>query len=60
MFARDGDIVFVEFKRPGKKPTVDQAAEHDEMRAAGLEVLWFDNKEDFVRFLKLRVPGWLA
>lgn len=40
-------VVFIEFKRPdADPPTKQQQIRHDELRAAGAEVYWFDNVED--------------
>lgn len=41
--ARKGRIVLCEFKRPGEKPTPQQDKRHRELRAFGIEVVWFDN-----------------
>ena len=38
IFAKDGRVVFVEFKRSGEKATELQEEEHKAMRAAGLVV----------------------
>lgn len=46
IFALNGYVLFIEFKAKGKTPTVLQAKEHDEMRAAGLRVYWTDNVAD--------------
>lgn len=39
MFVRDGFIFFIEFKRPGKTATDNQAEEHVRLRAAGF-IVW--------------------
>ena len=38
-------IMLVEFKKPGKEPTVQQLKRHAELRAMGVEVHWIDNLE---------------
>ena len=43
--AKDGRVVLVELKAPGKRPGPQQEKRHRELRAAGLEVAWFDNLE---------------
>lgn len=47
VFGKEGRVVWVEFKRPGEKPTPLQIEEHDKMRAAGLDVRVFDNVDSF-------------
>ena len=42
MFVRNGFVFFIEFKRPGGKPTPNQLEEHKVMRAAGLLVWVID------------------
>ena len=39
--------MFVEFKRPGKKPTALQEAWHRKLRALGFKVEVIDNVSDF-------------
>ncbi len=39
-----GKIVFVELKRPGAKPTEQQAREHQRLRELGASVLVLDSK----------------
>lgn len=43
LFIRGGRHVFVEFKRPGEKPTEQQLKRHREMREAGAEVYVVDD-----------------
>jgi len=52
IFAKNGLVIFVEFKRKGQKPTDKQLDEHKVMRAAGLTVLVFDNRDDFVAYFE--------
>lgn len=47
IFIREGQVLFVEFKAPGKKPTELQKIEHATLREAGMTVLVIDNLEDF-------------
>lgn len=42
-----GRVVFVEFKAPGKKPTLLQEAWHRKLRATGFDVHVIDNVTDF-------------
>jgi len=41
-----GQIVFVELKAPGKRPTAKQAKDHKARRAISCDVRVIDNKED--------------
>ena len=47
--ARKGRVILVEWKRNGEEPTTQQLKRHAELRAAGVEVFWFDNLEDAYR-----------
>lgn len=47
LFARNGRVFWVEFKRLGNHPTEQQWIEIGKMRDAGLDVLWLDGIEDF-------------
>lgn len=49
---RRGRIVLCEFKKPGEKPTAQQAKRHRELRAAGVEVVWFDNLEEALEYFR--------
>ncbi|WHM53106.1 holliday-junction resolvase/ endonuclease [Xanthomonas phage XAP3] len=51
LFIRNGVVLFVEFKRPGKEPTVQQAHRHKQMRENGANVTWTDNFEDFKNYI---------
>lgn len=42
IFAREGRVIFIEFKAQGKPAREAQLLEHDEMRAAGMEVYVVD------------------
>ena len=42
----DGQIIFVELKAPGKKPTDAQERDHAKRRAMGCDVRVIDNKGD--------------
>ena len=42
----DGQIIFVELKAPGKKPTEAQERDHAKRRAMGCDVRVIDNKGD--------------
>lgn len=41
----DGRVIWIEFKAPGKRPTLQQQAEHARMRAVGQTVLVIDSVE---------------
>lgn len=45
MFLYDGRMLFIEFKRAGKKPTPLQAHIHDKLCKLGFRVLVVDNKQ---------------
>lgn len=47
IFAKDGRIFFVEFKREGQKPTELQEAEHEKMRSFGITVYVCDSVVSF-------------
>jgi len=51
-FYLNGDIVFAEFKAPGKKPTTLQDKRIRELRADGFEAHWFDNEEKCLTWLR--------
>lgn len=53
IFARNGKIFFVEFKRLGEKPTPLQLEEHKEMLSYGLTVYVIDNYDDFKNLIDL-------
>jgi len=44
--AKGGKMLFVEFKAPGKKPTVMQAREHDRLREQGCRIYVIDSVDD--------------
>lgn len=46
----DGQIIFVELKAPGKKPTEAQERDHAKRRAMGCDVRVIDNKDDAYAF----------
>ena len=43
---------FVEVKRPGEKPTPDQAREHERMRNQGVDVRVLDSITDVEEYVK--------
>lgn len=53
IFIKDGIVVFIEFKAPGKKPTALQAATIKKMQAQGCEVHVCDSVEGAVDALSL-------
>ena len=42
----NGQIIFVEVKRPGQKPTAAQLKDHERRRALGCDVRVIDSMED--------------
>lgn len=52
LFVRAGVYLWIEFKRPGQEPTVQQLKRHEEMRAQGMDVRWTDNLEVAKQWLK--------
>lgn len=65
IFGKCGKIFFVEFKRPGGKPTKLQLEEHKKMRAVGLDVYVCDSQETFNQILeneedRATREGWLS
>lgn len=51
-FFSNGVIIFIEFKRRGKKPTKAQAEEHHKMRLRGCNVFIVDSKEGGKQLIK--------
>lgn len=43
VFAKFGRVVWIEFKRKDEEPRMTQKIEHEEMRAAGMEVYVVDS-----------------
>lgn len=54
-FIAGGKPLFLELKRPGKRPTPGQADIHLGLRAKGYEVQWADNFEDAMSFISMSV-----
>ena len=50
-FAKNGFIVFIEFKAPGKKPNAQQKREHRRLRLFGVRVWVIDSVEEGCRRL---------
>ena len=48
---------YVEMKRPGKKPNAKQVKRHQELRADGYAVEWFDNEHEAFDFLMQYLVG---
>lgn len=48
--ARNGRVVLCEFKAPGVEPGLQQLKRHRELRAAGIEVVWFNDLEKAKEF----------
>lgn len=55
VFGKGGRTVWIEFKKRGEKPRLDQEDEHDQMRRAGMEVHYVDSIRAGRRILEL--PG---
>lgn len=51
-FARNGEVLLIEFKRPGEQPNPQQKKRHRELRAAGIRVEVVDNLDDAKRLLR--------
>lgn len=49
---RRGRVLFLELKRPKKKPTSQQKKKHEEMRRFGAEVHWINTLEQAYDLLK--------
>lgn len=47
IFAKRGHVIFVEFKKKGKRPTDLQTDEHNRMRKFGLTVWVYDDLKEF-------------
>lgn len=52
VFIRDGYVIWIEFKAPGKKPTPLQAHTIKKMQDEGCRVYVFDNAEDAIAKLE--------
>ena len=51
MFIRRGIVLFIEFKRPGERPTELQRLEHEQLAAHGALVIWTDSFDEFKEIL---------
>ncbi len=51
LFIRRGCVIFIEIKKAGETPTVQQARRHTEMREHGAKVYWVDNLNDAMEIL---------
>lgn len=54
VFIRHGVVLFVEFKAMGEHPNELQSIVIRDMLAAGADVIWVDNREDFEACLEAR------
>ncbi|AEY69582.1 resolvase [Burkholderia phage vB_BceS_AH2] len=52
IFIRRGRVLFLELKRPKKKPTSQQREKHKEMRRFGAEVHWINTLEQAYDLLR--------
>jgi hypothetical protein len=48
LFCRRGRVVFIEMKRDGKEPSLQQHIRMAEIRAQQVEVYWCDSAEDAI------------
>ena len=53
IFIKDGDVIFIEFKAPGKLPTKLQLHELKEICDHGGRGVWCDNVDMFKTFLSI-------
>lgn len=53
IFAKEGRVVFIEFKAPGKLPTKLQLHEMRLLDEQDIEVYWCDGVDMFKKFLKI-------
>lgn len=53
LFAKGGRFIFIEFKRPDEKPTIQQAREHKRLLDAGFEIHTCDSVVSALRVLGL-------
>lgn len=51
LFIKAGRVVFIEFKRTGRKPTEHQRLELERLRAQGMEAHVVDNIDDGIALL---------
>lgn len=51
--AKNGKVLFIEFKAPGEKPTKLQYREMDELMKQGYRAHWADNLRDACRWAEL-------
>ena len=51
LFVGPGVLAFIEFKKPGKDLTMQQAGVIDEIREFGHRVEWFDNSDTAIAWL---------
>lgn len=52
LFFKDGKILFVEFKQPGKKLRPIQLYRHHQLMEAGFIVNTVDNEQDFLNLIE--------
>lgn len=53
-----GGTIFIEFKRPGEKPTAQQYLRIWELRDAGAEAWWTDSVEGYRKLVRLDEGGY--
>lgn len=52
IYIRDGNVIFVEYKRPGEVPDEQQKLRHKELREHGVSVFVVDNLKDAYDILR--------
>ena len=52
LFVRNGEYLWIEFKRPGEVPTPQQAKRHRDMRKQGMDVRWTDSADVAMDWLR--------
>lgn len=52
LFVRNGEYLWIEFKRAGEVPTPQQAKRHRDMRKQGMDVRWTDSADVAMDWLR--------
>lgn len=50
LMAKKGKVIFFEWKRAGEEPTEQQKKRHEDLRAYGLTVVWFNSVADAIEY----------
>lgn len=51
-FILHGTVIFIEFKRPGKKPSPKQEHTLVRLRSSGVIAEWFDSDKEAMKFIE--------